>query len=307
VQTGVHSQHFFYNNSHSLEPRLGLDWNFAAKQSLSFGYGYHSQLQPLFYYFIQTHIPKDHSYIKTNTEMEFTKSNHWVVGYDYLFSQNLRFKSEVYYQRLFDIPTEKRNTVFSMANVGSSFYLPRKDSLVNEGTGQNYGLEITLEKFLSRNYYFLVTASLFESVYTNNNVTRNTAFNGNYVANALGGYEFRVTEKGTLNLNVRVVTSGGRRVIPIDVKAEKAENNSNETQYDYDRAYEEQLDPYFRVDFRIGYKRNGKNITQEWAFDITNLTDHKNVFSRSWDEDQESYNVNYQQGFMPVGLYRINF
>ncbi len=45
----------------------------------------------------------------------------------------------------------------------SEFFLDRMDSLVNDGTGVNYGIELTIEKFMNRNYFFLVTASLFNS------------------------------------------------------------------------------------------------------------------------------------------------
>ena len=52
-----------------------------------------------------------------------------------------------------------------MINYGTSFFEVRTDSLLNEGTGQNYGIELTFEKFLGNNYYFLFTSSLFESTY----------------------------------------------------------------------------------------------------------------------------------------------
>ena len=52
-----------------------------------------------------------------------------------------------------------------MLNAGDFFGIPSVDSMVNEGTGYNYGLELTVEKFLSRNYYVLLTGSLFDSKY----------------------------------------------------------------------------------------------------------------------------------------------
>ena len=59
--------------------------------------------------------------------------------------------------------------------------LERTDSLVNNGTGENYGIEFTLERFLSNNFYFLITTSIYESNYKGyDGIKRNTAFNGNY-------------------------------------------------------------------------------------------------------------------------------
>lgn len=54
LNTGVHYQHFFLNNSLSVEPRLGLKWKLKENQSLSFGAGIHSQLQPMSIYFYNT-------------------------------------------------------------------------------------------------------------------------------------------------------------------------------------------------------------------------------------------------------------
>ena len=52
-----------------------------------------------------------------------------------------------------------------MLNSGSDFTFPEKGGLVNKGTGSNTGIEFTVEKFLSKNYYLLATGSLFEGKY----------------------------------------------------------------------------------------------------------------------------------------------
>ncbi len=33
--------------------------------------------------------------------------------------------------------------------------------LVNKGTGENYGIELTLERFFADNYYFMINGSVF--------------------------------------------------------------------------------------------------------------------------------------------------
>lgn len=63
--------------------------------------------------------------------------------------------------------------------------------LVNEGTGKNYGVEFTLERFFTDSYYFLVNASLYQTKYTAlDGIERNTKFNAGYISNILGGKEF---------------------------------------------------------------------------------------------------------------------
>ena len=80
-----------------------------------------------------------------------------------------------------------------MLNTGASFKTDLADSLANNGTGRNYGIELTVEKFFSNGYYGLFTASLYDSKYTaSDGVERNTAFNGKYVFNLLFGKEWKV-------------------------------------------------------------------------------------------------------------------
>ena len=100
---------------------------------------------------------------ETNRNLDFTKAAHIVLAYDLNLFNSVRIKTELYYQYLYSIPVKVRSDYFSTANLGADFNSPNVDSLVNNGTGENYGFELTLEKFYSKGYYFLITASLFES------------------------------------------------------------------------------------------------------------------------------------------------
>ena len=65
--------------------------------------------------------------------------------------------------------------------------------LVNDGTGQNYGLDLTIERFMNKGFYYMVTASVFDSEYVGGDgITRNSRFNKTFVFNILGGKEWQV-------------------------------------------------------------------------------------------------------------------
>lgn len=302
---GLHFQYTNMNNELVAEPRMGLRVPAGNKGSFSLGFGMHSQLQPKTTYFQEKYDENEDLYTKTNLDLGFTRSNHFVAGYDYLFSNNFRMKLETYYQHLYNIPIKDSFPEFSLINAGDFFALPRENNLINEGKGKNYGIELTLEKFLSDGYYFLFTSSLFDSKYSGyDKIWRNTAFNGNYVFNFLGGYEFRLGEKTMFTLDSKTVLAGGKRYLPIDFEASITQNTEVK---DWNHAYEEKYNPYFRTDIRIGIKMNGKKFSQEWGFDLKNLTNYKSIFTEGYDvSKQEVYQV-YQQGFFPMFLYRIQF
>lgn len=304
IHTGLHGQFFLLNSTYAIEPRIGIKYDFRETQSLSLGIGFHSQLQPIYSYFQETILP-DYTIAHTNKDLEFTKSKHLVLAYDRSFNNNIRLKLETYYQYLTDVPVEQRPSTFSMLNEGADFGISATDSLVNEGTGKNMGFELTFEKFYSKGYYFLLTTSLYDSRYTGSDgVERNTAFNGNYTVNVLGGKEWTIRKKNVLGLNFRVVTSGGKRYIPIDFNQSAV---SGETVYDYDEAYEHQQKDYFRTDIKFTYRFNGKKVTHEFALDINNIFDTQNIWQQYYDPISNSIKTEYQTGRFPIPLYRLLF
>jgi len=303
--SGLNTLLFSLNKSKNIEPRFAIKWQIKNNQSVSFGAGMHSQLQPSNYYFYIN--PDIDNSVATNINMGLSKAFHSVIKYDYNLSKDMRIRAEVYYQKLYNIPISKSFGAFSMLNEGSGFYFNLLDSLENKGTGTNYGLEFTVEKFYSDNYYFLVTSSFFQSKYKGfDNISRNTTFNGNYIINALGGYEYNLDNKNkkVLTFNIKTTLAGGKRYIPIDLEKSKEEGKEILI---FEDAYLKKYKDYFRTDIRIGFKLNGKKITQEWAISIQNVTNKKNVFQRQYSVKTNKVNTEYQTGLLPLGVYKIYF
>lgn len=306
LNSGIHTQHFNMGNAFAVEPRLGVKYQFRSNQSISLGTGVHNQAQPLVVYANRTRYT-DGSYASTNSALGFTRSLHSVLGYDLTFAKYWRLKAETYYQYLDKVPVESHSSYYSLLNSGADFGVDDRDSLVNKGTGYNYGLELTVERFLNNGFYALVTTSLFESKYKGSNgVLYNTAFNGNYVVNALVGKEFKLGLKSTLMFDFKVTLAGGKRYNPIDLVQSRLEQRPV---YDYSNAYSKQRDPYFRPDLKITYRKGSKNgkFTQEFSVSLTNFVAHKNMFNESYDKKNDKVIKQYQQGFLPIPQYRILF
>ena len=301
---GLHFSYFDLNGAASVEPRLGANWQINTKQKLSFGYGLHSRTQALSTYYLGTQMD-DGSLILTNNDLGFTKSHQFVLGYNNSITANTRLKAEMYYQTLYDVPVEKNSTSFSMLNTGAGWGVAAQDSLINTGTGQNYGLELTAERFFYKNYYYLATLSLFESKYKGSDgMERNTAFNGNYVANVLFGKEFTINSKSTFNIDFKMTYAGGKRYTPIDLEASQ---NAGATKYDETKAYSEQFDAFFKADIKFGYRLNWRKVSQEWVFYIENFTDHDNILMQTYSPSKNEVTNVYQLGFFPMMQYRIHF
>jgi len=301
---GLYSQLFTLNNSYSIEPRWNIKYQFKPNQSLAFGMGLHSQLQPLEVYFYESKDSNGQVEM-TNQDLKFVKSLHSVLAYDISFSRHLRLKAEVYGQYIYDAAVEKIPSSFSMLNAGADFYFPYKTNLVNGGNGYNYGAELTLERFLDKGFYYLFTASVFESKYkASDNVWRNTAFNSNYTFNILTGREFRISRKASVSFDTKLAYAGGQRYTPFDIAASAA---AGYVTFKEDEAYSLKNDDYFRWDFKISYARNGKRTTQKWYIDLQNITNRKNMYVRTLNPNDGSISEIYQIGFFPNINYMITF
>jgi hypothetical protein len=309
LNVGVHSQVLTLNNSFALEPRAGLKFLINAKNSVSLGYGMHSQMQPTDVYFVRT-LNADGTYDQSNKELGFTKSQHFVLGYDVLPFPDWRVKAEVYYQMLNDVPVTIEPGSFSMLNTGADFSPEEQGFLVNEGSGTNYGIELTIEKFFSKGYYSLLTGSVYESKYKGSDgVERNTAFNGKFVYNILFGKEFKVgkEKRNSISFDIKMTQAGGRYFTPVDLEASQIAHEQVLMGSEY--AYSERNPDFFRLDVKSGFTMNSKNkkLSQSLFFDIQNVTNNKNVFAQRYNPISGTINTAYQIGLFPNFVYKVQF
>jgi hypothetical protein len=301
---GLHYTLLTLNAKQALEPRISARYQLTQTQAVSLAGSMNSQLQPMQSYFYKTRL-LDGNDVLTNKQMGLTKSIQGILAYERTLGSEVRVKAEAYYQHMYNIPVETRASSFSILNLGATFGSPNMDSLVNEGLGRNFGLELTLERNYSEGYYFLGTLSLYDSKYKgSDNILRNTAFNGHYVLNLLAGKEIKIGEKGTFALDLKLAVAGGRKYTPIDLNASIAKGQQVQ---DDSRAYSQNFKQYFRPDLKLTYRYNGKKMSQEWFLDLQNLSNSKNIFAQTFDPNSNKVRMQYQTGFYPNFNYRIEF
>ncbi len=304
LNSGVHYLNFFYNNSWSLEPRIGIKWQFAKDQNMSMGYGYHSKIQPIYLYFRKFKLLNG-EYAQLNKALDLTRSHHIVMAYNNSLNHQLHLKVEVYYQLIFAVPVDKDSaTSFSLLNEGINFkFIDPDGKLTNEGEGTNYGIEATLEKFFTRKYFFLITASLYDSRYKGSDgIERNTNFNGNYTVNLLAGKEFNLNRGATIEIGVKTTIAGGNRYTPIDV----SRSHFFEIKYLNSKAYSGQFNDYFRTDLKISCSKNNEKTHHELAIDLVNILNTSNTLTRTYNPFTKQGVDEQQLGFLPLFYYKIS-
>lgn len=306
LNAGMHYLFFSMNADHSVEPRAGLRWDLDSKTTLSLGGGLHSRLEPMTTYLGEQVLP-DSSVIQPNRNIRFTRAAHAVLGLDKVLLKDLHTRVEIYYQYLFRVPVaDDSNSSFSTLNYeGGLIDYP----LVNTGTGRNFGVDITLQKYLTHNWYFLGTGSVFTSRYTApDGVERSTRFNGGHALNLLAGREFRVGKKNDksnlLFADLRFVWTGGQRYTPLDLAASQAAGSGI---FLYDQRYSLQNPDFLRLDLRFGYRKNRPKSCHILSVDVRNATNRQNVFRQFYNAETQQIETTYQLGIIPVLNYRVEF
>lgn len=311
VIAGLHNNNVFFNDKHTIEPRLAASWQLSPKGTLTAGYGLHSSMERVHHYFASIE-QADGSFYQPNQDLDVLKAHHFVLGYDHHFTPNLVARVEAYYQHLYDLPVEnKMGSYFSTINEGAEldYY-----ELVNAGKGENLGIEFSLQRFFANNYYFLTNLSLYESTYkTLDGIERNTRFNGNYALNIVGGKEFAGLGKQgnkTIGVNARFLFSGGQKIIPLlrNSTGDLVVDPANGNYWDYDRAFETSIQDISQLTLSASYKVERPRTTHELFINLENILDEKGKLTEYYDTNApDSVAYTTQFGLLPNLMYRLYF
>ncbi len=299
LNAGLIAQYFTLNGSYSIEPRIGIKWRFAPAHTLALAYGLHSRLEMLNYYFVRS---ANGEYI--NKDLNFTRSQHLVLSYDWNIGQDFHLRVEPYVQYLYEVPVIADSS-YSFINLQNDWFMHQQ--LVNEGNGFNYGIDVTFEKFMSRGYYFMLTGSLFNSQYKGGDgVWRDTRFNRTFLCNFLIGKEwiFGQYNQHIFNANIRLSYQGGDRYSPVDLAVSLAQH---EVVYDETHAYSQQLSPAFLGHFTISYKLNCRKVSHEFAVKMLNVTGYKEFYGHHYNFQTNTITENREAIVIPNISYKIQF
>lgn len=291
LYTGLRFLYYTFNDSKSIEPRVSLNFGVSESTSMILSYSLISQLQQAEIYLQEQ-----------NAKLGMTRSNQVDFQVLHQFGEGLNWTSNLYYQRMNDVPV-KIGSTFSAINYQDGA-VPA--DLLNGGSAVNYGIETTVEKLFLRSHYFLIGGSLYNSTFeTFEGEKFDTRFNGQYTFNAVYGKEwFRSSRNRTIGINTRVLYLGGLRESAIDVEQSQL---SGRTVYDEKNPYSEKLDDYFRVDFRISFRKDKPGYTRTFAIDIQNLLNIENAGYHYYDMFRHETILKKQLGTIPVLVYRIDF
>lgn len=265
LNTGIFVHYFSLNKELSLEPRLGLKWKAAPQHSFGLAYGLNSRIEMIGFYLARQQT--NSGIIQPNKNLKMSKAHHFGLAWDWSVNADLRLKVEPYFQYLYDIPVVP-NSYFSLQNLELDWFF--NETLVSKGTGTNSGIDFTLERFLKNDFYYLFTASIFDSKYKGGDgITRNGLYNKHFILNILTGKEWKMgkSKNNILGLNGKFTYMGGDRLTPI-LETESIQQQAIVS--DYSKAYSEKEKNATVLSFSISYRVNKSSHAGIWSFHLLN-------------------------------------
>ena len=208
---GINVMWFNLNNQVLVEPRISFQYKTSASSTLSIAYAMNSRKEAIDTYFVLNTNSQEPN---VNKDLGLTRSHHISASFAQRLGENAMLKIEPYWQWLFDVPVEQ-GTTYSVIN-HNLFYQDR--ALVNKGAGRNYGIDLTLERYLKDGLYGMFTATLFKSEYRDaQGEWHHTRHDRGYITNILGGKEWMVgkSRKNVFGINGRLTLMGGDRYTPM--------------------------------------------------------------------------------------------
>lgn len=278
----------------TFSPRISASYTFdeARKWSVNASLGRYFKLPP---YTILGF--SDNSGALINQGADYIRSDHAVMGLEYLVTPTARITMEGFFKRYADYPVSVNDQV-SLANLGGDFSVLGNEAITSTGQGRTYGIELLYQKKFTNNWYAILAYTLYKSEFTalDEDNYLPSAWDSRHLLTFTGGYKWGKNWE----LSTRMRFLGKTPYAPVDQQATL--DNYPSIIRDYSLLGSVRLDTFNRTDIRIDKKWNFEG----WTLDI--FLEVQNFFGQQIPDAPE-YGLNRDEDgmvVMPRSLVRIN-
>jgi hypothetical protein len=274
---GLRIDYFDYNKDLNLSPRFSASFLVNDKLSLSGSVGIYNQYLPS-YFLVQNENFK-------NVHMPTTY--HYVLGLNYLLSEDIKFSIEYYYKDYRDLLFDANLPgLYLLDEPINNLFYGDHTNLVNGSHGNSNGIEMMVQKKMSDNFYGLASLSLFSCKYLDLDGIERSRITDNRVLVAVeGGY--KLNEEWEFSM--RWSYAGGVPYTPYDEFKSTVLGNAV---FDIDSINTQRLPHYQTLSIRVDKRFHFSNSNLILYLSIWNLFDRKNIASHGWSEYYNT-SVNY--------------
>ena len=204
-----------------------------------------------------------------NQDAQYTKSNHFVTGFDYALGNASKISVEGFLKKYDQFPISVVDGV-SLANKGADFEVLGNENIITEGKGKTRGIEFLFQQKLTNNFYGIFSYTFFKSEFTDiNGNYLPSVWDSKHLSSFSGGYKL----KKNWEISSRWRFSGKTPYVPYDLDASLA--NYPNMILDYSELGNVKLGNFSQLDVRFDKKWNKENISINFFIEILNLLAQK--------------------------------
>lgn len=251
------------NPFNTLSPRLSIAYHLTSRFDLTGSTG--------IYYKIPTYTSlgyKDASGTFVNRPMKYIRSDHYVLGAQFLPNTALRFTMEGFYKRYSNYPVSINNGT-SLANQGADFGSIGSEPVQSTGKGETYGFEFSAQQKLVKQLFYVFSYTFVKSSYSgiNNKLIVSSWDNRHLISTTIG---YMIGKSWQLGLKYRF--AGGTPYTPFDLNASRQNFVILGTGIlDYSKINSERLKNFNQLDLRLDKKVNFRKASLIIFIDFQNV------------------------------------
>ncbi len=246
----------------TMSPRIGLSYVLSDEWTVNASVGRYYKLAP---YTILGF--ENNAGIYTNKDAKYLRSDHYVIGLEFLPKNTTRFTIEGFYKQYGNMPVSVRDGV-NLANRGGDFNVLGNEAVVSNGKGKTYGIEFFAQQKLTKRFYGVFSYTLFVSQFSGINAKYiSSAWDNRHLLSITWGYKFQ--RNWELGLKFRY--QGGAPFTPFDETLSRQNYLSlGEGVLDNSKLNANRLTAFHASDVRIDKKWNFKRLTLDVFLDVSN-------------------------------------
>lgn len=251
------------NPLNTLSPRFSLAYHLTKKFDITGSVGT--------YYKIPTYTSlgyKDVNGEFVNKSMKYIRSNHYVLGTQFLPNEALRLTLEGFFKQYSNYPVSKANGT-SLANQGTDFGSIGSEAIQSTGKGETFGFEFFIQQKLVKKIFYVFSYTFVRSSYSgiDNKLIASSWDNQHLISTTLG---YKFGKNWQLGLKYRF--AGGTPYTPFDLTASQQNYALLGTGVlDYKNINSVRLNNFSQLDFRLDKKINFKKTSLNWFIDFQNV------------------------------------
>jgi outer membrane receptor for ferrienterochelin and colicin len=267
ISTGIRTDGNSFTSSgnnplKTLSGRLGLSYKLAENWALNASVGNYYKIAP---YTILSF--KDNNGTFVNKDADYTKSVHYVAGFEFLPKPTTRLTLEGFYKKYDNVPVSLRNGI-SLSNLGGDFAVLGNEDVITIGKGETYGVELFSQQKLTRNFFATFSYTFFVSRYSGIDKRMvASAWDNRHLVSFIGGYKL----KRNWEIGLKFRYQGGAPSTPFQNELSKLNYLTLGTGLlDYAQLNSQRLDAFHTSDLRVDKRWNFKNATLNLFIEINN-------------------------------------